>query len=71
VPGFALGTAGSDITSPDLSMLVQHIVDKADWTSVGMVGFFLAPDQENGHWAYFADSSNATLGGATLELSYR
>ena len=71
VPGFALGTAGSDITSPDLAALVQHIVDKADWTSAGTVGFFLAPDQENGHWAYFADSSDVTLGGAKLELWYR
>ena len=71
VPGFALGTAGSDITSPDLSVLVQHIVDKPDWTSGGTVGFSLAPDQENGHWVFFADSSDGTLGGATLELSYR
>ena len=71
VPGFALGTAGSDITSPDLSVLVQHIVDKTDWTSGGTVGIFVAPDQENGHWAYFADSSDVTLGGAKLELWYR
>jgi hypothetical protein len=68
VTGFAVGANGSDIVSPDLASLVQHVVDKPDWTAGATVGVFLAPATMQG-WVMVADSSAGT-GAASLQLSH-
>src|SRR5262249_47631955 len=56
VNGFALGTSGTWTVSPDLSILVQHAVDRPDYVVPAYVGFVLSPDSLTG-WATFTDSS--------------
>lgn len=68
VPGFAVGSDGDDLTSPDLGVLVQHVIDRPDWTPGGTIGFVLSADQMGSHWVDFTDS--VTGYGATLNVSY-
>ena len=69
VTGFAVGTNNTDILSPELAPLTQHVVDKPDWATGATVGFFLSPAGMQGSWVMFDDSSAGT-GAATLKLSY-
>lgn len=66
--GFVVGSNATDILSPELAPLTQHIVDKPDWVTGATVGYFLSPAAMVG-WAMFDDSSAGT-GAATLKLSY-
>lgn len=73
VGDFSPGTTNSYVVSPDVSVLVQHVVDRDDWQSGGAIGFLLSPDDfviptMPMAWATFADS---TLGvGAVLNVRF-
>jgi hypothetical protein len=70
VGGFLLGSSGGRTTSPDLSALVQHVIDRPGWTPNAYVGFVLSPDlMPPGTWAEYADSFGGPA--AVLSLSYR
>ncbi len=68
VTGFAVGTDNTDILSPELAPLTQHVVDKPEWATGATVGYFLSPAAMVS-WVMFDDSSAGT-GAATLKLSY-
>jgi hypothetical protein len=54
VSGFLLGANGQELESPDLKVLVQHVVDAPDWSSDRPIGFVLSPDHM-ATWVAFAD----------------
>ena len=68
VNGFALGDNGTWITSPDLYVLVQHVVDRPDYVAGGYIGFVLSP-APSVVWASFNDSS-AGSNAARLHVVY-
>jgi hypothetical protein len=57
VRGFLAGENGALLESPDVSGLVQHVIDRPDWQEGGAIGFYLAPDTV-ATWLGLADSSN-------------
>jgi hypothetical protein len=67
VSGFAVGLAGSQVESPDLAVLVQHVVDRPDWVSGGNIAFVITPETL-GTWVSFADSASGS--GARLRVTY-
>ncbi|HMJ12628.1 MAG TPA: hypothetical protein VK524_14495 [Polyangiaceae bacterium] len=67
VNGFLAGTNGSILESPDLTTLVQHLVDRPDWEMDGAIGFQLAPDTVQ-TWLALADSSGGES--ASLQVSF-
>ena len=59
-----------DITeSPELTELVQHVVDRVDYRAGNAIGLVLFPDTMEG-WVNFRDSSAGT-GHARLRVEYR
>jgi hypothetical protein len=67
VSGFAVGLAGSEVESPDLAVLVQHVINRPDWTSGGSIAFLLSPETLSG-WVGFGDSASGA--GARLRVTY-
>lgn len=71
VNGFALGEPGKLTSSPDLSMLVQHVIDRAEWVPGANVVFLLSGDSlKSGNYADFTDHSYDAANAAKLQLSY-
>jgi hypothetical protein len=68
IAGFAIGAPDEIVESPDLAELVQHVVNRDDWTANSTVGFVLAPDKLES-WAAFQDSTSGV--GARLRVTYR
>ena len=69
VRGTMVGEKGKEITSADLKVLVQRVVDRADFVqNSGTIGFVISPDSVR-DWAAYGDSSAGL--GATLRVSYR
>jgi hypothetical protein len=68
VSGFAVGLGGSEIRSPDLTVLVQHVIDRSDWISGGSIAFVLSPDTLT-TWVGFADRASGS-DGARLRVTY-
>jgi hypothetical protein len=66
--GMLVGKNSQFTQSPDLSPLVQHVLDKPDWMPGGAIGFVVAPEMMTS-WASYSDSSG-NVGKATLRLSY-
>lgn len=67
VSGFAVGLGGTEIRSPDLSVLVQHVIDKNEWISGGSIAFVLSPETLAA-WVGLADSASGS--GARLRVTY-
>jgi hypothetical protein len=57
VSGFAVGSKGSTIDGPNLSVLVHHVVDRPDWTGSSALGFMLSPDTL-AEWVGFGDAAS-------------
>lgn len=56
-------------TSPDLSSLIQPLVDRPDWRRDATVGFVItAQDMPEGVWAGFADHADRSAPAAKLKL---
>ncbi len=71
VGGFHVGLSDASTQSPDVSSLVQHVVDRPDWRKGGYIGFLLSPDDMSpGEYAQFRDSF-AQADPPTLTLSFR
>jgi hypothetical protein len=68
VGGFAVGAAGSTVESPDLSMLLQHVIELPEWSPESSIGLVISPDDLQG-WAAFADSA-AGNASASLRVVY-
>ncbi|HET9934126.1 MAG TPA: hypothetical protein VFQ35_25665 [Polyangiaceae bacterium] len=69
VRGTMVGEKGKTITTGDLKVLVQRVVDRADFVQdSGTIGFVIFPDTVR-DWAAYGDSSNGM--GASLRVSYR
>jgi hypothetical protein len=68
VGGIPVGKAKQFTQTPDLSALVQHVLDKPDWSHGNAIGFVLAPESMSG-WASYSDSASG-VGVASLRLSY-
>jgi hypothetical protein len=68
VGAMPVGKANQFSQSPDLAPLVQHVLDKAEWTPGSAVGFVISPETMSG-WASYGDSASGT-GKATLRISY-
>jgi hypothetical protein len=69
VGNFAVGKAGDTITSPDLSILVQHVVDRPGWRGGAYLGFVLFPELLGDGFAPLGDSFAAQ--GASLSVTWR
>jgi hypothetical protein len=67
--GMLVGRANQFTQSPDLSPLVQHVLDRPDWVPGAAIGFVLIPETMTS-WASYADSSSGSGMAATLRLSY-
>jgi hypothetical protein len=61
VGGFPVGEQEEKLTSPDVAVLVQHVVNREDWSANAFIGFVLAPDSLE-EWASFRDSSSGGVG---------
>lgn len=71
VRGFAVGEVNTDTVSPDLSVLVQHVLGRPDWQAGGYMGFVLLPDaMEPEKFAQFEDKAGE-LAPAVLTIRYR
>jgi hypothetical protein len=73
VTGLMTAADGDSLTSPDISKLVQRIVDKGEWTGKGFIGFVLSPDQDafpSPGWVSFDDSSLSGGDPASLAVTY-
>jgi hypothetical protein len=59
-------------TSPDLVVLVQHVVNRSDWHAGGHIGFFVSPSVGTTPDVFtgFVDSSKAISSGAKLRMLY-
>lgn len=71
IRGTLMGENGKPVTTADLKLLVQRVVDRSDFGmngTMGTIGFVLAPEL-TASWAAYGDSSNGN--GATLRVSYR
>lgn len=71
INGTLVGENGKLMTSADLKILVQRVVDRSDFAQSGMpgtIGFVISPQVTNS-WVGYGDSS--TGNGATLRVSYR
>ena len=68
VSGFLVGANGKEIESPELKLLVQHIVDAPDWSESRPIGFVLSPDRLDS-WVAFGDRSGAA-GQSALRVTY-
>lgn len=69
VRGTQVGERGKPITSADLTVLVQRVVDRADFVAnTGSIGFVISPGSVR-EWVAYGDSSEGL--GATLRVSYR
>jgi hypothetical protein len=70
IGGFAVGVSGSRTTSPDLSVLVQHVIDRPGWTRGAYIGFVVSPEQMAPFtFAQYVDSFDAPA--PKLSLRYR
>lgn len=72
VGGWKPGTVDGPVSTPDLSALLQAIVDRADWASDDQhryIGLLLLPEAMPIRWIGFADSSGA-LPAATLDYEW-
>lgn len=67
--GMPVGKASQFTQSPDLTPLVQHVLDRPDWVPGAAIGFVLVPETMTG-WASYADSAAGAGMAATLRLSY-
>jgi hypothetical protein len=66
-----MGENNKQVTSADVKLLVQRVVDRSDFAAngaMGTIGFVISPDLTTS-WAAYGDSS--TGAGATLRVSYR
>jgi len=71
VNGFQVGATGQNTTSPNLSALVQHVIDRAEWSSGASVVFLLSVDTiKSGSYADFTDFSYNAANAAKLQLTY-
>lgn len=71
VRGTLMGENNKQVTSADVKLLVQRVVDRSDFAAngaMGTIGFVLSPDLTTS-WVAYGDSSNGA--GATLRVSYR
>lgn len=68
VTGYRLGQNGTTTTSPELSGLVQHVVDRPDYSPQAFIGFVLSPDHI-ADWAAFQDSASGS-NAARLHVVY-
>jgi hypothetical protein len=68
---WSCGTVGMTTTSPDLSALVQAIVNRADWASGDYIGFVVNPQTMGTDWATFIDSSSVPTSAAQLTVIWR
>jgi len=68
VSGFEVGAGGSQVQSPDLAVLVQHVIDLPGWVSDSSIAFVLSPETLS-TWVGFADSTSGA-GGARLRVTY-
>jgi hypothetical protein len=70
IGGFDVGLSQGLTTSPDLSVLVQHVLDRPGFGANAYIGFLLTPEQMPANeWAEFADFEQGFP--ATLELAYQ
>lgn len=67
--GMPVGKASQFTQSPDLTPLVQHVLDKPDWAPGNAIGFVISPETMSG-WVSYGDSSAGSGVAATLRLSY-
>ncbi len=67
VSGFAVGLAGRDIQSPDIGVLVQHVIDRPEWISGDTIAFVLSPETLS-TWVGLSDSASGA--GARLAVTY-
>jgi hypothetical protein len=67
VSGFQAGTNGSMLETPDLSELVQHVIDRSDWSEGNAIGFHLSPDTIQ-TWLGLGDSSTGNR--ASLQIRF-
>jgi hypothetical protein len=67
--GMPAGKANQFTQSPDLTPLIQHVLDKPDWMPGGGIGFVLSPETMTG-WASYGDSSAGSGKAASLRVSY-
>lgn len=67
--GMPVGKANQFTQSPDLTPLIQHVLDKPDWMPGGGIGFVLSPETMTG-WASYGDSSAGTGKSASLRVTY-
>jgi hypothetical protein len=69
VGGFAVGEDDQTVVSPDLTPLVAHVVERADYHEGGTLGFVVSADGLT-HWAQFADRVTGPAGVASLSIRY-
>lgn len=67
--GMPVGKANQFTQSPDLTPLIQHVLDKPDWMPGGGIGFVLSPETMSG-WASYGDSSAGSGKSASLRVTY-
>ncbi|HET9957299.1 MAG TPA: hypothetical protein VFQ61_22530 [Polyangiaceae bacterium] len=68
VRGMPAGLANGFTESPDLSPLIQHVVDRPDWEGEGHIGFVLSALSMQ-TWVGYADSTSER-GAAELAIFY-
>ena len=68
ISGFAVGSTNQTVQSPNLAVLVSHVVERADYVQGGTLGIVLSADQLT-RWVMFSDRSTET--GASLRIRYR
>jgi hypothetical protein len=69
IRNIGVGVNGMPVTTPDLKLLVQHVIDRSDWTQGGAIGLVLSPDVMGVRWVDYADSSLG-IGQPTLRVRY-
>jgi hypothetical protein len=71
VGGWLCGAAGMPTTSPELSTLVQPIVNRADWASGDYLGFVVDPENMAFDWATYIDYASVPSSAAQLTVIWR
>lgn len=72
VGGWKPGTVNGPVTTPDLAVLLQAVVDRSDWAIDDQhrtIGLLLVKEQMAAQWVGFGDSSGA-LAPASLEYEW-
>lgn len=70
VGGFSVGEDTERIVSPNLTELLEQVLQRPDYRAGSAIGFVLSPDEMSG-WVMFEDSSAITSGAAQLSVVYQ